>query len=635
MFGLLNSMAESKENKLLEKYYEDKYTRNSKWANILNPELTDEEILTPRFNLQLKLVAITSAILFIVSVVIISIATYFFKKDTEIRLKENELKLIDILSSSISLQFSANIQYLTENYDQFKKQNLKELKEKKENLIYFVILEKKLDTYNIKNQFKQKDFFEANEIDEKVLEENILTHTKKNTIVPDYVLIKNASLGQKNILYLIDTQFNNKNERVIGVFSTKSLSKLFERKSINKLALVSEDGKIIFHPDPEKIFLQTDISNTEIFTQAIQSKLGNGQIHYKENNEKSIGTFKSISISNLFLISTVSEEILFEEVYRIRNRNILILIICISVSIGLIFLFAKTISKPVLTLLRATSRIAKGDFKILIEPEYEDEIGLLTENFITMSKGLEEREKIKDAFGRFVNPVIVERIASGTMDLDGEEKSVAILFCDIRGFTPLSENLEPHELVEFLNEYLTIMVECVEMTFGIVDKFIGDAIMATWGALPSIGNPAENAINTALLMRFVLEDYNLKREKAGKKRIRNGCGLNFGPVVAGQIGSVNKMEFTVIGDAVNLASRVESLTKEFRTDILITESLFNEVKEIYLVEKMEEIYVKGKSKPQTVYAVISRKDSPDKDYPKTLNELRTVLKIPSKEINNV
>ena len=195
-----------------------------------------------------------------------------------------------------------------------------------------------------------------------------------------------------------------------------------------------------------------------------------------------------------------------------------------------------------------------------------------------------------------------------------------IFFSDIRGFTSISEKLEPEQVVEFLNEYMTLMVDCVNKTNGIVDKFIGDAIMATWGAALSKGNDAENAINASLLMRKFLIEFNLSRGTNEKPLILIGCGLNFGPVIAGQIGSEDRLEYTVIGDAVNLASRVESLNKAMGTDILITEDMYIRVPDIFDVVKMQKIKVKGKSEPQTIYAVLGHKSDPNR--PKNLEELR-------------
>jgi adenylate cyclase len=211
------------------------------------------------------------------------------------------------------------------------------------------------------------------------------------------------------------------------------------------------------------------------------------------------------------------------------------------------------------------------------------------------------------------------------LTLGGERKSVAILFSDIRSFTAISEKLQPEEVVEFLNHYMTRMVECVNRTHGVVDKFIGDAIMAVWGTPVSKGNDTENAVNGALLMRASLMEFNRDRGGARKPVIRIGCGINTGEVLAGQIGSEDRMEYTVIGDAVNLASRIEALNKPFGTDILISGDSLALVKDVFAVERMQSIKVKGKEEPQQIYAVLGRRDDPAR--PKSLEELRNALGI--------
>jgi adenylate cyclase len=222
-----------------------------------------------------------------------------------------------------------------------------------------------------------------------------------------------------------------------------------------------------------------------------------------------------------------------------------------------------------------------------------------------------------------VNPELAELVVKDGVRLGGERKTVAILFSDIRNFTAISEKLDPEEVVDFLNMYMTRMVECIDRTGGIVDKFIGDAIMAIWGVPVSKGNDTENAIDAALMMRKSLIEFNRDRGDPKNPIIRIGCGINTGPVLAGQIGSENRMEYTVIGDTVNLASRIEDLNKPFGTDILISEDTYKSVKEIYAVERMEPIKVKGKDKPQQIFAILGRLD--DAERPGTIEELRVLL----------
>jgi adenylate cyclase len=189
------------------------------------------------------------------------------------------------------------------------------------------------------------------------------------------------------------------------------------------------------------------------------------------------------------------------------------------------------------------------------------------------------------------------------------------------------------------------MVECVGKTGGVVDKFIGDAIMAVWGAPISAGSAAKDAFNcvaAALMMRAALREFNSSRGGEKKPVIRIGCGINTGDVVAGQIGSDQRMEYTVIGDAVNLASRTEALNKPFATDILITENTWNLIGKYLITEEMPPVKaLKGKEKIVRMFAVVNmrpKKEASDRGAvsgPQTLAQVRELLGIAAPDFNKV
>jgi adenylate cyclase len=305
-----------------------------------------------------------------------------------------------------------------------------------------------------------------------------------------------------------------------------------------------------------------------------------------------------------------------------------------------VWFFSKTISGPLKDLSAAAEKIRDGHYEVNLTAGRRDEIGLLTESFAEMSRGLAERERLKDTFGRFINREIAEQAMKGELKLGGEIKTVSIFFSDIRDFTAMSEKFQPHDVVEFLNQYLTRMVDCVDRTGGAVDKFIGDAIMAVWGAPVSAGSPAKDAINcvrTALLMRKSLWEYNKTWKSPRRPPIRIGCGVNTGDVVAGQIGSSQRMEYTVIGDAVNLASRTESLNKPLHTDILVTENTWKLIGKYIITEEMPPVTVKGKEKPVRLFAVVNLRVKPGlvQPGPATLAELRQLLGLTAPDLDRV
>lgn len=219
---------------------------------------------------------------------------------------------------------------------------------------------------------------------------------------------------------------------------------------------------------------------------------------------------------------------------------------------------------------------------------------------------IKKRQFLQDTLTRYVTKQVVDLILDHpeSIILDGEIREATVLFSDIRSFTSLSENMDPKELVLMLREYFTLMVESVFQFQGTVDKFIGDCIMAIFGAPSPQPNHAELAVQTALVMTQYLDGFNTKRMQQGKDQIRIGVGINTGSVVVGNIGSEQRLEYTAIGDAVNLASRLEGINKQYGTDIVISESTACELGESIVKRELDEVRVKGKRQPVKIYEVM-------------------------------
>jgi adenylate cyclase len=179
-----------------------------------------------------------------------------------------------------------------------------------------------------------------------------------------------------------------------------------------------------------------------------------------------------------------------------------------------------------------------------------------------------------------------------------------LLFTDIRGFTTLAEHLGPQATVSMLNEYFTLMVDCIQHEGGMLDKFIGDAIMAAFGLPEPQADDADRAVRTAIAMIRSLNEWNSVRVADGRPRIDMGVGLNTGSVVAGNIGSPKRMDFTMIGDGVNLAARLESACKEYHARILISDFTHRELKGVYRTREVDRVVVKGKTEPVAVHEVL-------------------------------
>jgi adenylate cyclase len=232
-----------------------------------------------------------------------------------------------------------------------------------------------------------------------------------------------------------------------------------------------------------------------------------------------------------------------------------------------------------------------------------DEVGQLGEAFNHMVDGLVERDKVKNMFSKFHGSSVTDDLLKGELQLGGSKKTVTIFFSDIRGFTKFSEGHTPEQVVEMLNEYFRRMVKIINANGGVVDKFIGDAIMAVWGAPNSGIRDAHNAVKACVEMRRSLLELNELRVSRGQTPLMIGMGLHKGEAISGTIGSEERMEYTVIGDTVNQASRIEAATKAFGTDLLLSEGLAISVAEDFILDEAGTVEVKGKSEPLKLFKV--------------------------------
>jgi adenylate cyclase len=238
-----------------------------------------------------------------------------------------------------------------------------------------------------------------------------------------------------------------------------------------------------------------------------------------------------------------------------------------------------------------------------------------------------ERQRTRRTLERYVGHDVAHEVldnpASYLQSLGGMRKEVAIFFSDIRGFTAMTEISDPQALVAQLNEYFAEMVGIVFANHGTIDKFIGDAVMAHWGSIVSEGPEADasNAVTTALQMRKVLVRLNHGWKQRGMIELQVGMGINQGNAIAGNIGASGasgtqeKMEFTVIGDAVNLASRLEGVTKQYHIDLCLGERVAELVRDAFIVRSVDLIVVKGKTRPEEVFTALGKRGPATKEPP--------------------
>jgi adenylate cyclase len=300
-----------------------------------------------------------------------------------------------------------------------------------------------------------------------------------------------------------------------------------------------------------------------------------------------------------------------DEVRRDLRVHIGGLALVLALVLTLALRFASRMGGAVRGISDAAGQVKTGKYVSAPIVHTGDELESLAVDFNAMVEGLRERDRLRETFGRYVTRQVADHLLKGNVSLGGEMVPVTVLFSDIRSFTSISETMEPRALLDFLNEYFSGMVESVMLHHGVVDKFIGDAIMAVFGApVPHPDDPL-HAVKAALEMRARLQKINVAFKARGLPELRTGIGLHSGRVVAGNMGHTERMEYTVIGDAVNHASRLEGMTKELQCDVILSEDLFQQVEPHVVVEPLRKIKVKGRDQEVMVYRLIGLKtDAP-------------------------
>lgn len=307
----------------------------------------------------------------------------------------------------------------------------------------------------------------------------------------------------------------------------------------------------------------------------------------------------------LYALIQQSYERALAPLYALRWRVLLIgagaLLGALLVGAGL----AGGIAAPLQALVTGMREVLSGNFRQRLTLRREDEIGFLAQSFNDMVAGLEEREVIKDTFGRYVSRDIATAVLDDRIPLEGERREVTILFQDIRGFTSIAEHTEPGALVSMINRFFTEMVTAVEGEGGIIKQFTGDGVMALFGAPVAHPDDPERAVRAAVAMATRLPALNARLAAEGLPRLRIGIGIHTGDVVAGKIGPDARVEYTVMGDPVNVASRIEGLTKEMQTTILISAATASRLASSFALGRRALLAVRGKEQPVEVVEVLT------------------------------
>lgn len=266
---------------------------------------------------------------------------------------------------------------------------------------------------------------------------------------------------------------------------------------------------------------------------------------------------------------------------------------------------ARNLSEPLRELAAHTDVIAHGNYNIRLDLDRSDEIGQLATSFNRMSEGLAERDQVRDLLDKNLSPEIAAQLLTDGGALGGEELEVTILFVDLRSFTRLSETMAPREVLALLNRYFDRMSVIVEIYLGVVDKYMGDAIMALFGAPVAHPNHADSAMLAALEMKSALARFNAELATESRAKLAFGIGINTSKIIAGNIGSSRRLNYSVIGDGVNVAARLQDLTRmsQYRADILVSASTLKAARRQYRVRPLGAAPVRGRDEPVEIFAL--------------------------------
>ncbi len=341
------------------------------------------------------------------------------------------------------------------------------------------------------------------------------------------------------------------------------------------------------------------------------------------NYTELLGAWEARSGEDLGLLGVALPQSFLVRTSQITRLQVFLLI---TISILLVILvgiyLANLITRPLLRLVRATSQVAQGNLGVKVSVDGNDELSVLAHAFNAMIAGLQEGFIYRDLLGRTVSPEVREQLrqtfGSGNVRLEGQQAEATVLISDIRGFTTLSEQADPARVMNWLNEYFDRIVPIIVKHGGVVNKFDGDAMLAFFGILPRMLSPKKSAMaacQAAVEMTAAIDELNHIREQRGDPPLITGIGINTGVVIAGGLGAKDRLHYTIIGDTVNTAQRLESLTRQLikGTGAVIGHSTFTALEENqqrFTLEPMGLHSVKGKLERVMVYRLSAPREIP-------------------------
>jgi len=373
--------------------------------------------------------------------------------------------------------------------------------------------------------------------------------------------------------------------------------------------IVDGDGQIVAHPDRKRLnedissYLAVQRAREEGEAGAVTAPNAHGELRLF--GYRGVANPATLARQPWVLLTEINADEQLAPLNRLRRELALGVLLVLLGGLVVASQVSLSIQKPLQTLGEFAHRVGTGDLTTRLSIGGRDVTGRLAGTLNEMAEGLAERDKVKEVFGRYIATQVSDRILSGQVKLGGESRNVTILFSDIRNFTTTAEQMTPQQVVTFLNDYFSEMVEAVFEQNGMLDKFLGDGLMAVFGAFGDVSDHPRSAVRAALRMKALLAKINGERSVAGKPPISIGIGIHSDEVILGNIGSRKRLEFTVVGDGVNVSSRLQELNKKFGTTILVSETTFRTLGEEFECREMPDATLRGRTKELRFYEVIS------------------------------
>ncbi len=426
--------------------------------------------------------------------------------------------------------------------------------------------------------------------------------------------------SQSNCYQMIEQPFYDVGEMSHSVFVAKELNAAFLNE-IKRLSGVD----IVFLRDG-KPFLSTDWNKNPSLLTAVLDSFSKYLQHHRDiesgvikrsyfEGEQYLFTLVMSDVAVIppyALVLSLDRELKFVE--TIRHWIIITGAVAAALTVFLSFLFALGVSRPIKRLQKGTRAVEAGDLKHLVQVHTHDEFFNLAASFNHMIAGLAEKERIRTVMDKVVSKELAHELLKGDIQLEGEERVLTVLFSDIRDFSSLSEGMAPKDVLKFLNQYFTEVNRCIVNHQGVLDKYIAAAVMALFGAPLSLQYQASASVQAALDMVTAVNDFDQHALSDKGRVLKFGVGINTGTVVTGNMGAESHLNYTAIGDEVNLASRLEGLSKFYGVKIVISESTYLAVLEEadpsknFSFRELDRLLLKGKNEGVSIYEAMEQYD---------------------------